>query len=106
MVGRGEQPVLHGKVGVPDRRHQAPVPAHRAPLDPGDEQVDRWDHDNELRRRFEEAERKKEAEAAEAAQKKAQAEKEANEKANESAGPEDSAPKSVDAPKRKAPKKK
>lgn len=45
----------------------------------GDERVDRWDHDTELRRRFEEAERKKEEEAA----RKAQAEREAAQKAAE-----------------------
>ncbi|MFS8070618.1 MAG: hypothetical protein ACMG6S_29995, partial [Byssovorax sp.] len=37
----------------------------------GDEHVDRWDHDNELRRRFEDAERKKDEEATAAAAKKA-----------------------------------
>ncbi|MFT3771908.1 MAG: hypothetical protein QM820_41395 [Minicystis sp.] len=72
----------------------------------GDEHVDRWDHDNEMRRRFEEAERKKEEAAAAAAQKKAQDEREAAEKANESAGPDEPAPKSVDGPKRRQPKKK
>jgi hypothetical protein len=52
----------------------------------GDEHVDRWDHDTEQRRRFEEAERKKdEAEFAKAA-KKAQEEKEAADKANEGDG--------------------
>jgi len=49
----------------------------------GDERVDRWDHDNELRRRLDEAERKKDAAAAEVAAKKAAAEQAASDKANE-----------------------
>jgi hypothetical protein len=48
----------------------------------GDEHVDRWDHDTEQRRRFEDAERKKEEDEAAKATKKAQDEKDAADKAN------------------------
>jgi hypothetical protein len=54
----------------------------------GDQHVDRWDHDNEMRRRFEEAERKKDEEEANKAAKKAEAEKAASDKANEGADEE------------------
>jgi len=54
----------------------------------GDERVDRWDHDNDLRRRFDEAERKKEEEA----QAKAAAARAAAEKANQDAEGGDDAP--------------
>jgi hypothetical protein len=49
----------------------------------GDEHVDRWDHDTEMRRRFEDAERKKEAEEAAKQGKKAAEDKEAADKAND-----------------------
>jgi hypothetical protein len=49
----------------------------------GDERVDRWDHDNEVRRKVEEADRKKEEEAAKAAAAKAAADKAAADKLNE-----------------------
>lgn len=49
----------------------------------GDERVDRWDHDSELRRRLEEAERKKEEEAAAEAAKKAAEDQAAADTANE-----------------------
>jgi len=46
----------------------------------GDEHVDRWDHDTDLRRKLDEEDRKKEEEAAAAAAKKAQEQREKNEK--------------------------
>ena len=49
----------------------------------GDEHVDRWDHDTEMRRRFEEAERKKDEEEAAKAGKKAEADKAAADKVND-----------------------
>ncbi len=49
----------------------------------GDEHVDRWDHDTEMHRRFEDAERKKDEEEAAKAGKKADAEKAEADKANE-----------------------
>ena len=52
----------------------------------GDERVDRWDHDNEVRRKVEEADRKKEEEAAKAAAAKAAADKAAADKLNEDSG--------------------
>jgi hypothetical protein len=51
-----------------------------------DERVDRWDHDNELRRKLDEAERKKEEQAAAEAAKKAAALQAAAEKDAEEAG--------------------
>ena len=66
----------------------------------GDEHVDRWDHDNEMRRRFEDAERKKEESEATAAAKRAQAEKDADYRVNEDADP------ASDTPKHRQPKKK
>jgi len=66
----------------------------------GDEHVDRWDHDTEQRRRFEDAERKKDEEEAAKAAKKADAEKAASDKANEGA---DEEPKDPKAPAAKAP---
>lgn len=51
----------------------------------GDEHVDRWDHDTEMRRRFEDAERKKEADEAAKAEKKAAAERANDYKVNEDA---------------------
>ncbi len=51
----------------------------------GDEHVDRWDHDTEMRRRFEDAERKKEADDAAKAEKKAAAERANDYKVNEDA---------------------
>ena len=47
----------------------------------GDERVDRWDHDNEQRRKLEEADRKKDEEAAAAAAKKVEEAKKAGEAA-------------------------
>ena len=66
----------------------------------GDEHVDRWDHDNEMRRRFEDAERKKEEAEAALAAKRAQADKDAENRAN------DGSDQPQDAPKRRPLKKK
>jgi hypothetical protein len=72
----------------------------------GDEHVDRWDHDTEMRRRFEDAERKKEEEEAAKAGKKVQQEKAEADKANDAVD-EDKSPKAPpESSKRKPPKKK
>ena len=58
-----------------------------------DERVDRWDHDTELRRRLEEAERKKDEEAAKKdAEKRAAAQREAEEDAAEANGDKPKSP--------------
>src|SRR5207249_3428895 len=73
----------------------------------GDEHVDRWDHDNELRRRFEDAERKKDEEATQAAAKKAADAKETEGKENGADSADAAAPSPVETSKRKqTPKKK
>ena len=72
----------------------------------GDEHVDRWDHDTEQRRRFEDAERKKDEDEAAKAEKKAQEEKAAADKANDAVDDTSKGAKpSPAASKRKPPKK-
>jgi hypothetical protein len=72
----------------------------------GDEHVDRWDHDNEMRRRFEDAERKKDEADQATAAKKAQADRDAAEKANEAVDDNPAKPSPQESSKRKPPKKK
>ncbi len=72
----------------------------------GDEHVDRWDHDTEMRRRFEEAERKKDEEEAAKAAKKSAQEKDSAEKANDAVDEDGKPAKPSESSKRKPPKKK
>jgi hypothetical protein len=72
----------------------------------GDEHVDRWDHDTDVKRRFEEEERKKEEAAADAAKKKVEKEQAAADQANEASGDQAPGPKSKRPPPKAPPKKK